>query len=151
MIVRINQFDAGDAERCAGWSADDLRGPIGCPLPPGTTALEALILESDEKQQKLPASFRQAQLRQLAPDILAALREPTEEIVLRFDGPLIAGELLAAFRHLTDSHGHGRFAISPVQKFEAAEPPAIGSVRIHVPAPQLRTIIDDPELAFWKT
>src|SRR5437762_2603247 len=151
MIVRINQFDAANAEPYSGWEANAIRGPIDCELPAGTHAFEILILESDEKQQKLAPSFRQAQLRQLLPDILAALREPTEEIVLRLDGPLCAGELLAVFKHLTDPRGHGRFAISSAQKFEIApSPPAVTSVRIHVPVPQLQTILQDTELGLHR-
>jgi len=151
MIVRINQFDAGGAEQSGGWDAGDLRGPINCVLPPGTIALELLILDSDESGQKLDAGFRQAQLRQLAPDVLAALRDSREQIVVRLDGPLIAGELLAAFKHLTDPHGLGRFAISPVQKFDTLAMPAVGSVRICLPAPQVQAIFDDAELGLHKS
>jgi hypothetical protein len=152
MIVRINQFDAANAEPYSGWDNDSPRGPIACNLPVGTNAFEVLILESDERQQKLAPSFRQGQLRKLLPDILAALRDPAEEIVLRFDGPMIAGELIAAFAHLTDASGHGRFAISSVQKYEdrAETPPAIGSVRIHVPVPRLATILDDESLGLQR-
>ena len=96
MIVRINQFDAANAERYGGW-VPDLLGPITCPMPPGTCALELLILESDEKQQQLGAHFRQIQIRQLLPDVLSALREPDQEIVIRLDGPLKPDELLPAF------------------------------------------------------
>src|SRR5207248_1009489 len=72
-------------------------------------------------------------------------------IVLRLDGPLCAGELLAAFKHLTDPRGHGRFAISSAQKFEIApSPPAVSSVRIHVPVPQLQTILQDTELGLHR-
>jgi hypothetical protein len=152
MIVRINQFDAANAEPYSGWDDDSLRGPIACELPAGTNAFEILILESDERQQKLAPSFRQGQLRRLLPDILAALREPAEEIVLRLDGPMIAGELLAAFVHLTDARGHGRFAISPVQRFDdlAATPPAVGSVRVHVPVPRLHMVLDDESLGLHR-
>src|SRR5438552_17522884 len=146
MIVRINQFDAADAEQSSGWEADDVRGPIASAWPARSSALEVIILESDEKQQKLAASFRQAQLRQLLPDVLSALRESAEEIVLRFDGPLMHGELLAVFKHLADQHSKQRFAISPVQSFEPGVKPPIGSVRIHMPAPQLRAIVQDMEI-----
>ena len=65
MIVRINQFDAANAKPYSGWDNGSFRGPIACELPSGTNAFEVLILESDERQQKLAPSFRQGQLRKL--------------------------------------------------------------------------------------
>src|SRR5262245_30234316 len=152
MIVRINQFDAANAEPYSGWEDDSPRGPIRCALPEGTGAFEILILESDERQQQLAPSFRQGQLRRLLPDVMASLREPADQIVLRLDGPMVAGELLAAFRHLTDPSGHGRFATSSMQRFDeqAGAPPVIGSLRIHVPVPRLHLVLDDAELGLQR-
>jgi len=152
MIVRINQFDAANAEPYSGWENESLRGPITSNLPAGANAFEILILESDERQQTLAPSFRQGQLRKLLPDILAALRDPADEVVLRLDGPMLAGELLAAFAHLTDAGGHGRFAISPAHRYEdlTTTPPAIGSVRIHAPVPRLPAILDDDALGLQR-
>src|SRR3954451_10980232 len=135
MIVRINQFDPANAEPYSGWEPDEIRGPMQFDWPAATHAFELLILENDERQQMLPLAFRQAQLRQLLPDVVQALLEPGEQIVARIDGPLIAGELLTAFRHLTDADGTGRFGIAPVQKLDASPKPALGSVRIHLPPP----------------
>jgi len=147
MIVRINQFDAAHSEQYGGWVGEGLPGPIDCELPAGTCALEILILESDEKQRALEPGFRQAQIRQLLPDVLAALREPNEEIVLRLDGPILPDELLPAFGRLSDQAGGGRFAFSAVQKFEETiSTPALGSVRVHLPVAQLPRICCDAAL-----
>jgi hypothetical protein len=145
MIVRINQFDPANAEAYAGWVPDEFRGPIVSEMPANTNALEVLILQSDEKQRMLAVSFRQEQLRQLLPDILSVLREPADEIVLRFDGPLIPGELLGVCDHLTDDRGFGRFAISPVRKFEPSggSSAGLGSIRVHVPVPRLGEVLND--------
>ena len=72
--------------------------------------------------------------------------------MLRLDGPMIAGELLAGFMHLTDARGHGRFAMSSVQKYDdvAETPPALGSVRIHVPVPRLHMVLDDDQLGLQR-
>src|SRR3954451_2807458 len=130
MIVRINQFDPANAEPYSGWEPDEFRGPLVFEWPAATHAFELLILENDERQQMLPLTFRQAQLRQLLPDVVQALLEPDEQIVARIDGPLLANELLAAFRYLTDADGAGRFGIAPVQKLDARPaPPGLGSVR----------------------
>src|SRR3954462_8263895 len=126
MIVRINQFDPANAEPYSGWEPDEIRGPRQFEWPAATHAFELLILENDERQQMLPLSFRQAQLRQLLPDVVQALLEPDEQIVARIDGPLLANELLPVFQHLTDEHGAGRFGIAPVQKLDAAAIPALG-------------------------
>src|SRR5204862_250288 len=72
MIVRINQFDPANAEPYSGWEPDEIRGPMQFDWPAATHAFELLILENDERQQMLPLAFRQAQLRQLLPDVVQA-------------------------------------------------------------------------------
>src|SRR5437868_1133348 len=134
MIVRINQFDVSRAEAEAGWAGRGMLGPIEFVWPEGTRAYEILVLDQDEQHRPLSESFRQAQLRQLIPEALAALSEPAEKTVLRLDGPLTDGELLAAFNHLTDAKGAGRFAVSQLLKLEPQPQDVIGSVRIQPPA-----------------
>jgi len=46
-----------------------LRGAILYDWPDDTHAFEVLILESDERQRQLAATFRQAQLRRLLPHL----------------------------------------------------------------------------------
>jgi hypothetical protein len=146
MIVRINQFDPANAEPYTGWEPDEVRGPIAYEWPGDTHAFELLILETDENNQKLVPTFRQGQLRQLMPDVIAALRDPAEEIVVRLDGPVAPHELPGALAHLADPRGHGRFAISAVQKFDPAAPWPMTSVRMHVPMSRLAALCTDPEL-----
>jgi hypothetical protein len=146
MIVRINQFDPANAEPYSGWEPDEMRGPIHYEWPTDAHAFELLILENDERQQPLAMSFRQAQLRQLLPDVVAALLEPDEQIVARIDGPLIAGELLSAFSYLTEPDGRGRFGIAPVQKLDATSSSVNGSVRIHLDMPRLKSLCGDAQL-----
>src|SRR3954452_723741 len=124
MIVRINQLDAARADLDSGWPSAGLLGAVrpGAPprasaaeLPP-VRAFELLILGQDEQNRPLTETFRQGQLRQMIPPALGALREPGEEVVVRLDGPVADGELLAAFRWLTDPDGRGRFAVSGMRK-----------------------------------
>jgi hypothetical protein len=146
MIVRINQFDPANAEPYSGWEPDEVRGPIRYEWPTDAHAFELLILENDERQQPLAMSFRQAQLRQLLPDVVAALLEPEEQIVARIDGPLSAEELLAAFSYLTEADGTGRFGIAPVQKLDPISSSVHGSVRIHFNMPRLKALCADTQL-----
>ena len=124
MIVRINQFDAAQAEALSGWPTRGLSGPIEYDWPGETQAFEILILDVDENGQPLSESFRQSQMRSLIPEVLAALRVGGHELVARLDGVIARNELAAAFSHLTDSRGYGRFSISPVEKL-IVEPAAV--------------------------
>src|SRR6476660_9953034 len=125
MIVRINQLDVARADQEAGWPGAGPQGPLG---PSGGApaaaaemrTFELLILGHDEQNRPVSDAFRQAQLRQMVPHALIALREGDEEIVVRLDGPLAEGELLAGFRWLTEADGRGRFAVSAAQKREDA-------------------------------
>jgi hypothetical protein len=139
MIVRINQLDASRAEADSGWPAGGPTGPLrGAPtsLAFGAKVFELLILDQDEQGRPLSETFRRAQLRQMLPQAIAALREPGEEVVLRLDGALADGELFAAFRWLTDSDGRGRFAFSAAHKRDPGPQEVHGSVRVH-PSPRL--------------
>jgi len=136
MIVRINQVETSQVERESGWLSGGLMGPFfGAAWPADMRAFELLVLEHDEQQRPLSETFRQTQLRHIIPEAAAALREKTEELVVRLDGPLADGELLAAFRRLTDDAGIGRYAFSAAQKAQAAPQTVISSVRL---APTLK-------------
>ena len=138
MIVRINQLDPSRAEADSGWPTSGPTGPLrGTPgALPGAKVFELLILEQDEQGRPLSETFRRAQLRQMLPQAIAALREASEEVVLRLDGTLADGELLAAFRWLTDSDGRGRFAFSAAQKLDPGPQEVHCAVRVH-PSPRL--------------
>jgi hypothetical protein len=138
MIVRINQLDASRAEADSGWPAGGPTGPLRTDpgALPGAKVFELLILEQDEQGRPLSETFRRAQLRQMLPQAIAALREPGEEVVLRLEGPLADGELLAAFRWLTDSDGRGRFAFSAAHKRDHGPQEVMCAVRVH-PSPRL--------------
>ena len=151
MIVRINQIDAGRAEEEAGWAELGMLGPIRFNWPSVTRAYEVMILDQDEQKRPVEDSFRQQQLRQLIPEAAAALREEGEELVVRLDGPLTEGELLAALGRLTDSQGRGRYAVSAVRKLESYPQEEIGSVRLD-PSPQmLATICSLPSLGLERS
>ena len=143
MIVRINQFDPANAEPYSGWGDDGLRGAILYDWPNDTHAFEVLILESDERQRQLAATFRQSQLRRLLPEILAALAEPGEQIVARLDGPVANNELLGVMKHLTDVHGSGAFAWSAAQRLLPDAPPPMASLRIHLSLARLAALCMD--------
>ncbi len=146
MIVRINQIDATRAEQEAGWASQGMLGPLRYDWPQETRAFEVIILEQDERHEALNESFRQSQLRLMVPQAIAALREPGEEIVMRLDGPIADGELLGAFRHLTETDQTGRFFISEVQKLEPAPLEVIGSVRIQSSPQGCSRICLDPDV-----
>lgn len=139
MIVRINQLDAAQVERDSGWLSGGMMGPLGAagaagaagsPWPPDLRAFELLILGQDEQQRPLTETFRQTQLRHIIPEASAALRELGEEIVVRLDGPLADGELVPAFRRLTDVAGVGRFAFSAAQKLQQGPQTVVASIRL---------------------
>ena len=151
MIVRINQFDAPRPEAEAGWPAEGALGPLVTPWPADTRAYEILILDHDEQRQPMAEDFRQQQLRQLIPQAVAAFREPGEEIVVRMDGPLADREILPAYRHLTDSLGEGRFAVSGAAKFDPAPHDTYASVRIQPTARSLQTLCADMALGLERS
>src|ERR1700722_1416171 len=131
MIDRIQQVDASQVERESGWLTDVLMGPLlGGVWPADMRAYELLILGQDEQQRPLSETFRQTQLRHIIPEAAAALREKSEESIVRLDGPLADGELLAVFRRLTDAAGVGRFAFSAAQKPQLAPQTVVSSVRL---------------------
>lgn len=146
MIVRINQFNLSDAESLAGWDSSGLRGPIDYAWPEDTYALEVLILEQDEHNQPLARGFRQEQVRQLIPQVLSAMKEPEERIIVRLDGPLERDELLGSFEYLTDSAGEGRFAISSAEKLQHESVITLGSIRLQLSTQRLTSLCADPNV-----
>ena len=146
MIVRINQIDVQHAEQHSGWPGEGRAGPIEYVWPEGTLAFELLILPTDEQNQPLARSFRQAQLRQLVPDVIAALQEDRETTVIRLDGPLVSGEMTDAFKHLTDARGYGRYCCSLAEKFDDEPRHPTASLRMHMTAQRLTHLCADPNI-----
>lgn len=151
MIVRINQLDAHHAEAQCGWPAEGLSGPIQCAWPTETLAFELLILPADEQNQPIPRTFRQSQLRQLIPDVVTAMRRPGDEIVIRLDGPLASGEIIDAFKHLTDSHGGGRYCTSAAVRFADETPHPTQSIRIHMTPSRQAALCVDPNVGLERS
>lgn len=154
MIVRINQHDASRVEQESGWGSSGLLGPIQAPVPPGTRAFEMLILSQDEQNRPLTDAFRQSQLRHMIPQALTALREPGEEVVVRLDGPVTDGELLPAFRWLTDPDGRGRYAVNGpngLRKLEDRPMEVLASVRLHASPPRISGMCADPALGLERS
>jgi hypothetical protein len=143
MIVRINQLDTARAELESGWTSVGPCGPIRPAALADARVFELLILDMDEQNRPLPDGFRQAQLRQMIAQALAALREPGEELVVRMDGPMIDGELGSAVRWLVEPDGRGRFALSGVQKLDDRAVEAPGSLRIQPSLLRLASICAD--------
>lgn len=146
MIVRINQSDAVRAEQEAAWPPAGLQGPVRAPWPADARAFELLILGQDEQNRPLSEAFRQAQLRHMIPQAAAALREAGDEIVVRLDGPFADGELLGAVRWLTEPGGLGRYAVSPLQKWEHGPAEVLGSVRVQPSPRTLAGLCADPQV-----
>lgn len=132
MIVRINQFAAAQSEEQSGWGAGARSGPIRYDWPTEAFAYEVLVLDTDEQQQPLTRGFRQARLRELIPEVLLALRDPTDQLVLRVDGELTPGGLLGCFQYLSPEHGVQRFGISESLELRDHSSPAEGSIRMQV-------------------
>lgn len=151
MIVRINQFDAHQAEALGGWPTRGLSGPIEYEWPGDTQAFELLILDKDEGGRPLGESYRQTQMRQMLPEVLAALRVGGHELVARLDGPIAADELAPAFAQLTDARGYGRFSVSSVEKLTLDPGTAVGSVRLQAIAPRFAALCADPALGLERS
>ena len=143
MIVRIQQFEATDAERFAGWADLGAVGAIRCPWPTDACAFELSVLEQDEQNRPVAQENRRARLRALVAPLADSLRTANEALVVRLDGPVAPGELLGAFTYLTDASGTGRFAISAAEKLDAQPIPAGGGVRIELSADALGALCAD--------
>jgi hypothetical protein len=152
MIVRINQFNAPHPEAEAGWPPDGRLGPLLAAWPAGTRGFEILILERDETSRPLSDAFRQQQFRQLIPQVVAALREPAEDIVVRLDGRFADRELFGAYAHLTDEQGLGHFAVSTAAKLNPAAGEPLASVRVQPTSPEaLQRLCSDPAVGLERS
>lgn len=162
MIVRINQIDPARVEADGGWPAGPHTGPFRGPWPVDLRALELLILSEDERKQPLTDAFRQQQLRQLIPQAAIALSSPDggpagpavaadSPVAIRLDGRVADGELLPAWRHLTDADGRGRFGFSASAKFDDLTGPPWGSVRVVPSWRLLARICGDPALGLERS
>lgn len=152
MIVRINQIDVAAAERSSGWDPGTPRGGIEFVWPLRTFAYQILVLDHDEKQQPLAASFRQSQIRQLIPQVIGALSASEEQrTVLRLDGLLAAGELLAAFPLLCDLSACERYAISATQKLDPQPQAVLSSVRLLASPRLISALCIDPALGLGRS
>jgi hypothetical protein len=149
MIVRINQLDAAHAaDDDASWS--ELR--TGALRWPGDVlSFEVLVLDRDEQSRPLPEAFRQSQLRRLIPEVVEALREADQEIVVRLEGPLAGGELMPAVRHLAE-HGEGsRFIIPRLEKLNPAGPSPDACVRVQPGPAWLGRLCADPDFGLSRS
>lgn len=175
MIVRINQIDPARIDVDGGWSAGRHAGSFRAAWPAEFRAFELLILSEDERRQPLTDAFRQQQLRQMIPQAAIALtpvpaRAPTAAastgagpaeagpatgpdtpVVVRLDGTIAGGELLSAWRHLTEPDGRGRFAFSPSAKLDDPPTPPTGSVRVAPSWRLLSQICGDPDLGLERS
>ena len=152
MIVRINQLPVEQAE-AESWSGGGgpLRGTIAYAWPEGTRAFEVLVLDRDEQQRPLSEPFRQAQLRRLIPQVVAAAKEPVEQIVVRLDGPVSPRELLPALCHLTDASGRGRFMVSELAKLDPRPQDVMASARVAPSDTGLAALCADGELGLERS
>jgi len=153
VIVRINQLPVPQAEADAwpGNAGGPLRGPIVYSWPDDAKAFEVLVREVDEREQPLSEPFRQAQVRQLIPQVVAALREAGEQVVVRLDGPVSPHELLPSLCHLTDSTGNGRFMVSELAKLDPRPREMMASVRMQPSEAGLVALCGDAEVGLERS
>ena len=163
MIVRINQIDPARIDADGGWTPDRYSGSFRAAWPAEFRAFELLILSEDERKQPLTDAFRHQQLRQMIPQTAIALSPASPglaggpaaaagaPVVVRLDGRVADGELLAAWRHLTDADGRGRFAFSPAAKLDDPPGPVTGSVRVAPTWRLLSQICGDPALGLERS
>ena len=152
MIVRINQLPVEQAEAQA-WpgGGGPLRGAVRYAWPDDTRAFEVVVLDRDERQQPLSEPFRQAQVRQLIPQVVAALKGSGEEAVVRLDGPVLPRELLPALCHVTDAAGRGRFMVSELAKLDPGPQQIMASVRLQPSEAALAALCADAELGLERS
>jgi hypothetical protein len=148
MIVRINQIESALAEATAGWGAGELRGAIRYVWPENAFIYQVHILDRDEHGRQLETSYVQSQFRRLIPHVVAALDDGGERAVVRFDGSLVEGELLAAVRYLDTCE---RFAVSPIQRLTNNGEPVVASIRLLPANGDLTKLCADPLLGLERS
>jgi hypothetical protein len=146
MIVRINQIDVHQAETLSGWPEIGLTSGLEGAWPEDTYAFELLILETDESGKTLPGEFRCRQLRTLLPDVLEALRQDDELLVIRLDGALREGEMLDMLAHVRRLLPTSAVAVSPIHKLAPDLPPPQVSVRMSVEPSEIAALCEDEKL-----
>jgi hypothetical protein len=148
MIVRINQIDSGRAETTAGWGTGELRGGIRYNWPGNAFVYQMHILDRDEHGRKLEPAYVQSQWRRLIPHVIEALGGAEERAVVRLDGLMAEGELLAAMGYLD---GCERFAVSPVQRLTSSGEPIVASMRLLPASGHLTRLCTDPLLGLERS
>jgi hypothetical protein len=143
MIVRINQIDAARAEPTAGWGQRELYGAIRYAWPANAFVYQMHILDRDERGQQLAPAYLQSQWRRLIPHVVEALHGGHERAVVRVDGPLAEGELLAAIGYLSFCE---RFAVSPLRRLTPGDGSIIASIRMLPGNGDLAKLCADPQL-----
>lgn len=144
ITVRINQLDLAQAEPESAWPSAGPQAGVRGPWPGDTRAFEVLIVGVDEHSRAISDGFRHEQLRRMIPQVVMALRDPGEELVVRLDGPLADRELMPAYRWLVDPiERTGRFACSPIRKLEHPAEDVLASVRVQPSIRQLAAICGD--------
>jgi hypothetical protein len=148
MIVRINQIDAARAELTAGWGNGVLDGAIRYTWPTHAFVYQMHILDRDEHGEQVDPAHLQTQWRRLIPHVISALNGGPERAIVRVDGPLADGELLASMGYLNFCE---RFAVSPLQRFGPDDEPIIASVRMLPGDEQLAKLCADPQLGLERS
>jgi hypothetical protein len=152
VIVRVSQLpiDQVEAQSWPG-SGGSLRGALQYRWPETARAFEVLVLDRDEQQRPLTEPFRQAQVRQLIPQVAMAVREGGEEVVVRLDGPVAPREMLPALCHLTDAAGNGRFMVSELAKLDPKPQQVMASIRMQPSDAGLAALCGDAELGLERS
>jgi hypothetical protein len=145
MIVRINQLDLDFPPDSAGWPPSELAGSLRYDWPRETRGYDVLVLEHDETQRKLEEAIRRQQLRRLIPTAIAAIKNEDERIVIRLDGPVAHGELMAGFERIFKSEETTRFAFSSLRNLDV-DNPSTGSLRVLATPTLLTVLAGDPNL-----
>jgi hypothetical protein len=150
MIVRINQLDLDYPPDQAGWPPSELAGSLRYDWPRETIGYDVLVLEQDESHRKLDEDFRRQQLRKLIPNAIAAIKTDDEQIVVRLDGPVARGELVAGFDRVLKCEEPTRSAFSSLRNFDL-ESPSIASLRVAASPNLLALLAGDVNLGLDKS
>ena len=149
MIVRINQLDLDFPPDQAGWPPSELAGSLRYDWPRETLGYDVLVLEHDEGHRRLEDDFRRQQLRKLIPNAVAAIKNDDEQIIVRLDGPVARGELVAGFDRVLKHEDPTRFAFSSLRNLDV-DSPALASLRVHASPNLLTLLAGDPHLGLDK-
>jgi hypothetical protein len=147
MIVRINQLSPAAAEQAAGWDVDSVCGPIERGWPSATYAYQVLVLDRDEQQQPLSDGPRREQIRQMLPQVIDALSDRSDQVIVRIDGPLCSDGVVPAFMFAGNRECCRRFSYSAAEWLADRDEPPVTSIRL-LPRPEcLAEICIDPRIS----